>query len=68
MEEALALSDLDLIFSIYAIGWTRWPTAILRNLAAYLKPVAACFGAARFIIIHCPLSRLVFSPPSLRPE
>lgn len=41
MEEALALSDLDLIFSIYAIGWTRWPTAILRNLAAYLKPVAA---------------------------
>ncbi|MBV9404591.1 MAG: class I SAM-dependent methyltransferase [Acidobacteriaceae bacterium] len=38
MEEALALSDLDLIFSIYAIGWTRLPAATLRNLAAYLKP------------------------------
>jgi SAM-dependent methyltransferase len=38
MEEALALSDLDLIFSIYAIGWTRLPAVTLRNLAAYLKP------------------------------
>ena len=38
MEEALALSDLDLIFSIYAFGWTRLPAVTLRNLAAYLKP------------------------------
>lgn len=37
MEEALALRDLDLIFSIYAIGWTRALAATFRNLAAYLK-------------------------------
>jgi len=38
MEQALNLRDIDLIFSIYAIGWTRDPAATFRNLAAYLKP------------------------------
>ena len=38
MEERLDLRGIDLIFSIYAIGWTRDPAATFRNLAAYLKP------------------------------
>lgn len=38
MEKALDLGGIDLIFSIYAIGWTRDPAATFRNLAAYLKP------------------------------
>lgn len=38
MEEPLDLCDIDLIFSIYGIGWTRDPVATFRNLAAYLKP------------------------------
>jgi SAM-dependent methyltransferase len=38
MEQALGLFGIDLIFSIYAIGWTRDPAATFRNLAVYLKP------------------------------
>jgi SAM-dependent methyltransferase len=38
MEKALDLGGIDLIFSIYAIGWTRDVAATFRNLAAYLKP------------------------------
>jgi SAM-dependent methyltransferase len=37
MEKPLDLRDIDLIFSIYGIGWTRAPAATFRNLAAYLK-------------------------------
>jgi SAM-dependent methyltransferase len=38
MEQALELCDVDVIFSIYAIGWTLDPAATFRNMAAYLKP------------------------------
>lgn len=38
MEQALDLCGVDLIFSIYGIGWTRDPAATFRNLATYLKP------------------------------
>jgi SAM-dependent methyltransferase len=38
MERALDLSGVDLIFSIYAIGWTRDLAATFRNLCTYLKP------------------------------
>jgi SAM-dependent methyltransferase len=38
MERALNLSCIDLIFSIYAIGWTLNPSATFRNLAMYLRP------------------------------
>lgn len=38
MEAALDLCDIDLIFSIYGIGWTRDAAATFRNLATYLKP------------------------------
>jgi len=38
MEKTLDLGGIDLIFSIYAIGWTRDLAATFRNLAAYLNP------------------------------
>jgi SAM-dependent methyltransferase len=38
MEKPLELGDVDLIFSIYTIGWTRDPAATFQNLASYLKP------------------------------
>jgi SAM-dependent methyltransferase len=38
MEQPLDLCGIDLVFSIYGIGWTRDPAATFRNLAAYLKP------------------------------
>lgn len=38
MEQALDVGGVDLVFSIYAIGWTRDPAATFRNLAAYLEP------------------------------
>ena len=37
MENALDLDGVGIIFSIYAIGWTRDLAATFRNLAAYLK-------------------------------
>jgi SAM-dependent methyltransferase len=38
MEQAVELSGIDVIFSIYAIGWTRDVATTFRNLAGYLKP------------------------------
>lgn len=38
MERPLDLRDIDLIFSIQAIGWTRDPAATFHNLASYLRP------------------------------
>jgi SAM-dependent methyltransferase len=38
MEQPLAIRDVDVIFSIHALGWTRDAAATLRNLASYLKP------------------------------
>jgi len=38
MEERLGFEDIDLIYSIYAIGWTRDPHALFQNLWSYLRP------------------------------
>jgi SAM-dependent methyltransferase len=37
MEQPLEFRDIDVIFSIQALGWTRDPAATFCNLASYLK-------------------------------
>ena len=37
MEQPLDFRDIDVIFSIQALGWTRDPAATFCNLASYLK-------------------------------
>jgi SAM-dependent methyltransferase len=38
MEEKLTVPPLDVVFSVYAIGWTVDPTVTLKNIYSYLKP------------------------------
>ncbi len=38
MEHSIDIQPVDLIVSVYAMGWTRDPQALLRNLWSYLKP------------------------------
>ena len=38
MERRLAFADIDIVYSIMAIGWTRDPKALFENLWSYLKP------------------------------
>jgi SAM-dependent methyltransferase len=38
MELRLGFADIDIVFSIHAIGWTRDPKALFENLWSYLKP------------------------------
>ncbi len=38
MEEPLDLESVDIVFSVYALGWTLEPKTVFSNLASYLKP------------------------------
>jgi SAM-dependent methyltransferase len=38
MEEALEIEPVDIVFSVYAIGWTPDPETTLKNVYSYLKP------------------------------
>ena len=38
MEQCLEIADVDIVYSIMAIGWTRDPSALFKNLWSYLKP------------------------------
>jgi len=38
MEQSIQIEPVDLIVSVYAMGWTRDPQALFRNLFSYLKP------------------------------
>ena len=38
MEQPIDLQPVDLIVSVYAMGWTRDPQTLFRNLWCYLKP------------------------------
>jgi SAM-dependent methyltransferase len=38
MEQRLDLADIDIVYSIMAIGWTRDPKALFENVWSYLKP------------------------------
>ena len=38
MEHSIDIQPVDLIVSVYAMGWTRDPQALFRNLWSYLKP------------------------------
>lgn len=38
MEDRLEVDSIDVVFSIYAIGWTVDPVATFKNIYSYLKP------------------------------
>ncbi len=38
MEDKLQIDPVDIIFSVYAIGWTPNPEITLKNIHSYLKP------------------------------
>jgi SAM-dependent methyltransferase len=38
MEQRLGLRDIDIVLSIYTIGWTRNPKMLFENLWVYLRP------------------------------
>ena len=38
MEHSIDIQPVDLIVSVYAMGWTRDPQALFQNLWSYLKP------------------------------
>lgn len=38
MEEKVGVESVDIVFSIYAIGWTPEPEKTLKNIHSYLKP------------------------------
>lgn len=38
MEEKLDLESVDVVFSVYAIGWTQNPEKTFANIFSYLKP------------------------------
>lgn len=38
MEEKIDIEPVDIVFSIYAIGWTPEPEKTLKNIHSYLKP------------------------------
>jgi SAM-dependent methyltransferase len=38
MEQRLGFVDIDIVFSIQAIGWTRDPKTLFENIWSYLKP------------------------------
>lgn len=38
MEGKLSIEPVDVVFSVYAIGWTPDPVATLKNIYSYLKP------------------------------
>ncbi|HEY5587861.1 MAG TPA: class I SAM-dependent methyltransferase [Candidatus Paceibacterota bacterium] len=38
MEDKLNIEPIDIIFSVYAIGWTSNPENTLKNIYSYLKP------------------------------
>jgi SAM-dependent methyltransferase len=38
MEHSIDIQPVDLIVSVYAMGWTRDPQSLFRNLWSYLKP------------------------------
>ncbi len=38
MEDKLEIDPVDVVFSVYAIGWTPDPEATLKNIYSYLKP------------------------------
>ena len=62
MEQSLELCDIDVIFSIQAIGWTRDPDATFSNLASYLKPggrLVWSWGHPLFHKIHYQDGKLV---------
>ncbi len=66
MEQTLDLCGIDLIFSIYGIGWTRDPAATFRNLATYLRPggrLIWSWGHPLFPEIQCVDGRFVLSDP-----
>ncbi len=38
MEDKLKIDSVDVVFSVYAIGWTPDPETTLKNIYSYLKP------------------------------
>lgn len=38
MEDILDIEPVDVVFSVYAVGWTPDPKTVLRNIYSYLKP------------------------------
>jgi len=38
MEDTLNIDSVDVVFSVYAIGWTPDPEITLKNIYSYLKP------------------------------
>lgn len=38
MEDSLNIEPLDIVFSVYATGWTQDPKQTLKNIYSYLKP------------------------------
>jgi SAM-dependent methyltransferase len=64
MEEPLGLKDIDVIFSIQALGWTRDPAATFGNFASYLKPggrLVWSWGHPLFHKVHYQEGKLVLN-------
>jgi SAM-dependent methyltransferase len=38
MEERVSIDPVDIVVSVYALGWTTDPAAVLANIRSYLKP------------------------------
>jgi SAM-dependent methyltransferase len=38
MEEIINIEPVDLVYSVYALGWTQEPKKTLKNIYTYLKP------------------------------
>ncbi len=73
MEQKCGLPEnyFDLVYSIYAIGWTTDLTAAFRNIAAYLKPGGLFIFSWDHPLMHCvdlADQELVFSGTYTRDE
>ena len=67
-ERALDISCVDLVFSIYAIGWTVDSSATFRNMATYLRPGSRLiwsWGHPLFPELWCIEGRFVLPIPTL---